>query len=68
MKKMISIRTIVYTKEAVATQEDDDAHLLKSAHKEFVNLVNKGIFELLPCRRVSDGETLLPIVRSIKQK
>ena len=52
----------------MATQEDDDAHLLKAAHKEFANLVNKGIFELLPCRRVSDGETLLPIVRSIKQK
>ena len=62
MNTRISIRNRIYSKAAVSDintmyfhqeiNSDDAAQLLKAVHKDFLNFVNKGIFELVPCSRL----------------
>ena len=55
----IFIRTEIYSKSEMsdtdtmyfnqATNENDDTQFLKSEHKEFSDLISKGMFEMIPC-------------------
>ena len=69
---VISRRTNIYAKAAVsdpdtmyfqqAMEENDSTQFLKAAYKEFVDLLSKVTFELIPLIIVPQGETILPAV------
>ena len=71
-------RTRIYAKVAVsdpdtmyfnqAMKENDATQFLNATHKELAYLLSKGIFELIPCRRVQEGYALSSEVQSKKQK
>ena len=78
MNMKVSRRTKIYAKAAVSDlytmyfqhvmKENDDTQFLKEPHKEFYDLISKGIFEMIPNSIVPEGETIFPAVRAMNQK
>ena len=78
MKTIIPIRTVIYNKEEVsdpdtmsfhqATKENYATQFLKAKYKEFADLLLKGIFELLPRRRVPERKRVFPAVWATNRK
>ena len=72
----ISIRTEIFSKLSVsdpdtmyfhqAMKENDATQFLTAAHKKFLVLLSKVIFELITCRIVPEGETILPALWAMK--
>ena len=48
-------------------KENDATQFLKTAHKEFSDLLSKGFFELILCSIVPEVETLSPAIWAMKQ-
>ena len=77
MNTIPSRRSSIYYKTAVsdkytmyfhqAMKESDATQFLKTPHKEFVEFLSKGIFELITCSIVPEGGDLSPAVWSIKK-
>ena len=78
MNMIIYRRTKIYPKGAVsdtdtiyfnqAVKGNDATQFLREAQKQFMDLLSKGIFELIPCIIFKEGGTLLPALLYTKKK